>query len=113
MWGAGPFPRNRGPAAGYLPIMDLTIRHDAAGRRFLAERDGQIAELTYAEVDAQTLDFNHTYVPPALRGGGLAGRLVAYALDWARASGHRVVPTCSYVAAFLGRHPEYADIVRG
>ena len=90
--------------------MDITIRHDEAGRRFVAERDGQPAELVYAEVDARTLDFHHTFVPPALRGGGLAGVLVAHALDWARASGRTVVPSCPYVAAYIRRHPEYADL---
>jgi predicted GNAT family acetyltransferase len=92
--------------------MDTSIRHDEAGRRFVMERDGQTAELVYIEVDARTLDFHHTYVPPALRGGGLAGTLVAHALDWARASGRRVVPSCPYVAAFIRRHPQYADVAK-
>jgi predicted GNAT family acetyltransferase len=93
--------------------MDTVIRHDEAGRRFVMERDGQIAELIYAEVDARTVDFHHTYVPPALRGGGLAGTLVAHALDWARASGHQVVTSCPYVAAYVRRHPEYAGLAGG
>jgi len=97
----------------YPTRMDLVIRHDPAGRRFVAERDGQVAELTYREHDARTLDFNHTYVPAALRGGGVAGALAAHALDWARASGRKVVPSCPYVAAYLRKHPEYADLVAG
>lgn len=93
--------------------MDFVVRHDEAGHRFVAELDGQIAELTYVEHGAGTVDFNHTYVPPALRGGGIAGSLAAHGLDWARASGRRVVPSCPYVAAYVRRHPEYADLVAG
>jgi predicted GNAT family acetyltransferase len=93
--------------------MDLANRHDVEGRRFVADLDGQVAELTYRELDARTLDFNHTFVPAALRGRGIAATLGAHALDWVRASGRTVVPSCSYVAAYLRRHPEYADLVAG
>ena len=30
--------------------------------------------------------------------------------DDIRASGKKVVPVCSYVEAYVGRHPEYADM---
>jgi predicted GNAT family acetyltransferase len=93
--------------------MDIAIRHDEAGHRFVAEQGGEVAELTYVEHDAGTVIFDHTYVPAALRGGGVAGTLVSSALDWARAAGRRVVPSCTYVAAYVRRHPEYADLVTG
>jgi predicted GNAT family acetyltransferase len=93
--------------------VDYVIRHDEPGRRFTVDLDGQVAELTYRELDARTLDFNHTYVPAALRGAGVAGALAAHALDWARASERTVVPSCPYVAVFLRKHPEYADLVAG
>ena len=39
------------------------------------------------------------------------GRVVADGvLDDIRASGKKVVPVCSYVEAYVGRHPEYADM---
>ena len=44
-------------------------------------------------------------------GRGVAGDLVKAALDYARAQGLRVVPACSYSAAYVQRHPEYADLV--
>jgi len=55
--------------------------------------------------------FPHTVVLPAHEGQGLAGRLVRYALDDARARGVRVQPSCSYVAAWIDRHPDYQDLV--
>lgn len=92
-------------------MMDITIQRDEAGHRFIADLDGQVAELRYAEHDAGTVDFHHTFVPAELRGGGIAGALTGHALDWARASGKKVLPSCPYVAAYVRRHPEYEDLV--
>jgi len=95
----------------YLQQMDQVIRHDPDGSRFVAECDKQVAELRYAERGPDTLDFHHTFVPPAFRGRGVAGALSAGALEWARATGRKVRPSCPYVAAYLRRHPEYADLI--
>ena len=35
----------------------------------------------------------------------------AAALAHARAEGRRVVPECSYVAAYFGKHPEHASLL--
>lgn len=93
--------------------MDIPIRHDETGRRFVADLGDATAELTYLVRDATTVIFNHTYVPPSGRGSGVAAALATRALEWARASGFGVVPVCSYVAAFLQRHPEYEDLRAG
>ena len=93
--------------------MAITIQLDEAGSRFVADVDGKVAELRYREHDPDTLDFHHTFVPADLRGGGVAGALAGFALDWARASGQKVMPSCPYVAAYVRRHPEYADLVTG
>ncbi len=48
---------------------------------------------------------------PALRGTGAAGRLMEGVLASARAEGLRVVPLCSYAAAYIRRHPEHHDLL--
>jgi GNAT superfamily N-acetyltransferase len=57
--------------------------------------------------------FDHTEVEPRYEGHGLAGRLVTEALDTARERGWALLPYCPYVREFLGKHPEYADLVPG
>ncbi len=52
----------------------------------------------------------HTVTPPALRGWGLASRLVKAMLADARAQGLKVLPLCSFVAAYFERHPEEQDL---
>ncbi|MEW6420481.1 MAG: GNAT family N-acetyltransferase [Deinococcota bacterium] len=37
--------------------------------------------------------------------------MVQAALDDTRAQGCRVVPACPFVAAFIQKHPGYADLV--
>jgi predicted GNAT family acetyltransferase len=53
----------------------------------------------------------HTGVPNALGGRGLAAEITKFALDHARAQGWKVIPQCSYVAAFINKHPEYTALV--
>ncbi len=91
--------------------MSLDVQHDEAGDRYLAEVDGHEAYVEYRPVDDKTLDFLQTYVPGELRGQGIAGKLVARALDLAREQGYAVIPTCTYVQGFLEKHPEYADLI--
>lgn len=55
--------------------------------------------------------FLHTKTEPAFEGRGVGSRLAQVALDDARARGLRVTPRCPFVAAFIDRHPEYADLV--
>ena len=50
-------------------------------------------------------------VDPAFEGRGIGSQLATFALDDARARGLAVVPRCPFFAAFIGRHPEYADLV--
>ncbi|MFC9982602.1 GNAT family N-acetyltransferase [Gordonia sp. NPDC127522] len=61
--------------------------------------------------DAPTTErvFFHTEVDPAFGGRGLATILVREALDDARARNLTIVGVCPLVAAFLKKHPEYAD----
>ena len=68
-----------------------------------------MAHLDYL-IEGGRMVCTHTFVPPALRGQGLAEQLVQAALAEARANGWRVVPACSYVAVFIERHPEYRDL---
>ena len=83
--------------------------HDANGGRFSVVVDGIEAELDYRRAgDVITID--HTGVPSAIGGRGVAADLVRAALDWVRAEGLKVVTACSYSAAFIEKHPEYGDL---
>lgn len=92
-----------------MPAPDPIVSHHTAANRFEVEIDGNRALAEYAR-QGQIVTMTHTFVPPELRGRGLAEKLVVAALEWARAERLHVVPACSYVAKFLERHPEYRDL---
>ena len=71
---------------------------------------GEMALLTYVREGGRVV-FDHTYVPEQFRGKGVAAALVRAALNEAREQRWRIVPQCSYVAAFIERHPEFASLV--
>jgi predicted GNAT family acetyltransferase len=51
-------------------------------------------------------------VPQALSGQGVGSRLVRGSLEATRAVGLRVVAKCPFVSAYLGKHPEFNDLLR-
>ncbi len=90
--------------------MSLQINHDPVSGRFSTQLDDHEAELVYRHQDGRMV-IDHTGVPEAIGGRGVAGALVRAALEYARAESLRVVPSCSYAATYIQRHPEYADLV--
>ena len=86
-----------------------SIQHDRSAGRFTTTVDGLQGYVTYTE-DGGVMTITHTVVPDAIGGRGIAGRLVQAALDHARGAGLEVLPQCSYAAAYMDKHPEYADL---
>ncbi|MGP8297191.1 GNAT family N-acetyltransferase [Streptomyces inhibens] len=72
--------------------------------------EGERAGLTAYRDRGEQRVFHHTEIDDAFAGQGLASRLVREALTDVRKSGKRIVPVCPYVAEFLKRHDEFADI---
>ncbi len=62
-------------------------------------RDGNILTLTYAQV------------PVSLRGSGIGAALVSGALQIVRQRHETVIPQCSFVAAYMARHPHTQDLL--
>ena len=88
----------------------MHINHERDAGRFHATIEGHKAELTYG-LDGGRMTIDHTGVPGAIGGRGVAADLVRAALEFARSEELKVVPACSYAAAYIQRHPEYADLV--
>ena len=88
----------------------ITVRHNPSEHRFQVEVGGELSVADY-ELRGTEMIMTHTYVPPSLRGRGIAEKLVRVALEHAREERLRVVPACSYVAAFIRRHPEFQPLL--
>ena len=93
-----------------MEIPDSEIVNNEAEQRFEVHVDGHLAFLSYRRFPDRFV-LVHTEVPPALEGKGIAGKLAATALDFARAAHLRVIPLCPYVAGFVRKHAEYQDLL--
>jgi predicted GNAT family acetyltransferase len=82
---------------------------DTKGRYVLVFPEGE-AELTYSILTPDKVIADHTFVPDALAGQGIARRLLDRLLADARAEGFRIMPLCPYVNAQRKKHPEWADL---
>jgi predicted GNAT family acetyltransferase len=82
----------------------VSVAHDPSAHRFTTDVSGERAVLDYTlEDDVMTI--THTGVPRPIEGRGIAGELMREALSVARTNGWRVVPACSYAAAYIQKHP--------
>lgn len=71
----------------------------------------KLCEITWYHRPDGTRVLDHTFVPPALSGQGLAAILTEAALALAQKDKVRIVPQCSYVARWIERHPAWQDLV--
>jgi len=91
----------------------MTFSHDAEARLFTAEVEGHHATLSYTPLDERTVDYQSTYVPHGLRNRHVGTALVKHALDHARATGWRVIPSCWFVKVVVEQNPEYREVLAG
>ncbi len=91
----------------------MDVQRNEDRHRYEVETEEGTAVLEYSEPSPGVLDLQHTEVPRSARGRRVGDALVRTALDDARAHGERVIPTCPFVASWIGRHAEYRDLVVG
>ncbi|CAN5833096.1 GNAT family N-acetyltransferase [soil metagenome] len=89
---------------------DVIVTHNEAAQRFETELEGQLGVVAYQRRN-DTLFFTHTEVPDQFQGLGVAGKLAHSALEYARDNHLTIVPLCSYMVAYVRRHPEYQTLV--
>lgn len=87
------------------------VTHNVGLLRFEVQAgDSPPAFLSYVH-EQECVVLEHTFVPEEMRGRGVAAVLVRAALREARRQQWNIVPRCSYVARFIERHQEFADLV--
>lgn len=81
-----------------------------AGRIYKIDETGKmIAEVTYKYV-GEHIALDHTFVDPALRGQGIAQKLVDEVVRLARSEGKMIDPVCPYVLRLFDKNMQYADV---
>ena len=87
-------------------IADHPERH-----RYELALGGKAAAHIDYRLRGDTIDLIHTEVAPEHEGQGLGSKIARYALDDARARGLKVAASCSYIAGYVRKHPEYGDLL--
>ncbi len=87
------------------------VVNNKAHHRYELVVNGHLAA-TYYKLDDGVITFVHTEVPLELGGQGVGSRLVKGALDQVRADGWKVIAQCPFVKAYIGKHGEYADLLK-
>ncbi len=92
---------------------DVVVRDNPAAARYELIVAGELAGFASYVLSGETMTIPHAEVKPRFEGRGLGSRLAAFALDDVRSRGLSVVPRCPFIAAYIKRHPDYADLVAG
>ena len=91
----------------------LNLDEQRRGAFVITDGDKQLAEMVLAIVGDDLVVY-HTEVAPEAEGQGLAKKLLNAMVAYARKSGLKVIPQCSFVYAQFKRHPqEFEDVWGG
>ena len=88
---------------------EITDNRDA--ERFEVRVDGELAGHADYRRRPGLIAFIHTEIDDAFEGKGLGSELARYALDAVREEGLEVMPFCPFIGGWIGKHPEYVDLV--
>ncbi|HEX8197867.1 MAG TPA: GNAT family N-acetyltransferase [Pyrinomonadaceae bacterium] len=89
---------------------NLKVIDNKEKERFEIDLDGKTALIDYSEQNG-VVAMTHTEVPQEFEGKGVGSKLVKGALDLVKNENKRVRPLCTFVAAYIKRHPEYESLV--
>ncbi|MFC0033699.1 GNAT family N-acetyltransferase [Micromonospora chaiyaphumensis] len=91
--------------------MSFLVEENPARHRFEILVDDALAGSTEYVPRGEVLVFTHTEVDKRFQNMGVGSALIRGTLDQIRERGGRVATQCRFMAAFIERHPEYADLV--
>ena len=95
-------------------MTDVETTHNPAEHRYEARLDGELAGFAEYQLTDHLVVFTHTEVDDAYEGKGVGSALARFGLDDVRADGgRRVLPLCPFIKEWIGRHPDYSDLVYG
>lgn len=91
--------------------MDIRSEDGPKGGRYVTGEQGQEAMMTFSRASPKLIIIDHTEVPDAYRGQGIAVKLAEHAIEQARKGGWKIIPLCPFFKAQVARHPEWQDVI--
>ena len=90
--------------------MNYLVINNPNKHRFETTMDGHVAVLSYSQ-GGKCITFIHTEVPQELAGRGVGSALAKAGLTYAREQGLQVIPKCEFVASYIEKHSEFANLL--
>lgn len=94
---------------GKTPV--TAVRDNPERQRFEMPVEGDMAFVTYRRSPG-VVNLLHAEVPRQFSGRGYGSALAKGTLDLIRAEGSQVIPSCSFIDAYIRRHSDYRDLVK-
>jgi uncharacterized protein len=99
------------PAEGTPTPAEAEVVNVPEKSRYELRLDGRLIGLAAYRRRNGRIAFTHTEVDESCEGRGFGSLLAATALEGARQEGLEVAPLCPFIAHYIRRHPEYAELV--
>ena len=94
-----------------IDLEQIKVVHNPGENRFETTINGKLSKMDYLQ-NGSNFVITHVGVHPDLRGQGVAAKIVDAGIEYAKENSFRVVPMCSYAAAYFRRHPELAELTK-
>ena len=94
------------------PTLTLTTTNNPELSRLDAHVDGELVGFAaYEDCGDGVWTFHHTEIFEGNEGKGYGQQLAAGVVELAREQGIKIHPTCSFIAAYMRKHPETHDLL--
>jgi hypothetical protein len=91
--------------------VDFHVRDNSDRRRYELMIDNRIVSVADYLLDGSTLTVPHVETDTAMRGKGMADRLMRGMLDDIRANERTIRPLCAFAADFIRQHPDDHELL--
>lgn len=88
---------------------DIPLTVNEAAHQLELRVDGHVSKISY-DIEGDKVYLASAVVPPELRNRGIAAAMTEKALHWVEDQNRKAIPLCSYIVAYVHRHPEWKRV---
>jgi predicted GNAT family acetyltransferase len=92
-------------------MSEPTVQDDPGRSRYELRLGDEVVGHVEYQRHGDVVDLVHTEIDDGHEGEGLGSRLAAGVLDDLRRRGLHAQPSCPFIADWIAKHPDYADLV--
>jgi len=90
---------------------NTTLKDNTDAQRYELLADGKVVGFANYTTTGDTVTITHTEIGAEHEGKGYGSALAKQALDHLKTNRKNLVPACQFIAGYIEKHQEYADLV--